>query len=56
MTHIARTNAILKIFDPTAFPIPIPALPSKEETPVTKSSGAEVPNPKITKPITSGDI
>jgi hypothetical protein len=49
------TRAILKILEPMALPMLNPVFPSIAAKPDTNISGAEVPKPKISKPITKGD-
>ena len=51
-----RIRAILVIFEPIALPIAKPLLPCHAETPEISNSGAEVPKPIMTTPITNGEI
>ena len=55
MALMPSTKAILKILEPIALPILRPVLPSIAAKPETSISGAEVPKPKISKPIISGE-
>lgn len=55
MAVTANTRPILKIFEPKAFPMLSSGCPSKAARPETSISGAEVPKPKISKPIISGE-
>lgn len=49
-----RISAMLAMFDPTMLPMLNPGLLAKAACRLTKSSGMDVPNPKIVMPITIG--
>src|SRR5690554_3542201 len=49
-------RAMLAMFEPYALPIAIPGFPCIDENVATTISGAEVPKPTITIPISKGDI
>ncbi len=56
MAAIPSTRPILAIFEPMAFPIARLVLPASAAIAETTSSGAEVPNPTMTRPTMSGEI
>ena len=56
MAVTPRTRPILKMLEPKAFPMLSSGCPSNAARPETSISGAEVPNPKISRPIIKGEI
>ena len=54
-TVIANTNAIFAMFEPITLLIAISGVPFKAAFKLTISSGAEVPNATIVKPIASSE-
>ena len=56
MAVTPRISIVLKIFEPTMFPIAMSALPCKEERKLTTISGVDVPIPTIVRPITNSLI
>ena len=54
--HIPRIKSELQIFDPTALPIDISALPFNAAVILTAASGAEVPNATMVRPIIKDGI
>ncbi len=49
-------SKIFVVFDPSALPIAKPGLPCNADSADTNNSGAEVPKPSTTIPITNFDI
>jgi hypothetical protein len=56
IADIPRIKRIFTIFDPTIFPMAISVLPLRAALIFTISSGADVPNATIVRPITIGGI
>lgn len=56
MALIPRMTKILAIFDPTTFPNARSVFPESALVTDTRSSGEDVPNATIVRPITIGDI
>ena len=48
-----KISNVLKMFDPTTFPIAMSALPCTAERKLTTISGVDVPIPTIVRPITN---
>lgn len=51
-----RIKRMFEMFDPIALPIARSGLPPTAATMLTRSSGADVPNATIVRPITNGEI
>lgn len=47
---------VLKLFDPTTFPIAISGFPLTAETKLTTISGRDVPRATIVRPMTNSDM
>ena len=56
ITVIAKTSAMLAIFDPITFPSAISGCPVTAAPKLTINSGAEVPKATIVRPITNDEI